>query len=116
MLTGAAVVRTRAPESEKMSVDIYNAALTGQVQALITKHDRAGPTSAARATLCLKTQDFSSKKCLRRGLHCTQEVRISFTSLPALESTSHQLLALSPVVLLRTPSCILSRMPRSLSR
>ena len=46
LLTGAAVVRTRAPEYEKkMSFDNFKAALTGQVQllvTLITKHDWAG--------------------------------------------------------------------------
>ena len=38
--------------------------------------------------LCYKDPRFSSKKCLWQGLHCTQEVRKSCTSLPALESTS----------------------------
>ena len=47
LLTGAAVVRTRAPESEKkMSFDTFNAALTeSKVQVLVTlttKHDWAG--------------------------------------------------------------------------
>ena len=44
LLAGAAVVRTRAPEYEKMSFDNFNAALTGQVQVLVTlttKHDWA---------------------------------------------------------------------------
>ena len=42
--TGAAVVRTRAPESEKMSFDNFNSALTGKVQVLVTlttKHNWA---------------------------------------------------------------------------
>ena len=47
LLTGAAVVRTRAPEYEKMSFDNFNAALTGQVQVLVTLWAR----SVASATL-----------------------------------------------------------------
>ena len=46
LLTGAAVVRTRAPEYEKMSFENFNSVLTGQVQVqvlvtLTTKHDWA---------------------------------------------------------------------------
>ena len=44
LLTGVAVVRTRAPECEKMSFDNFNAALTGQIQVLVTlttRHDWA---------------------------------------------------------------------------
>ena len=40
LLTGAAVVRTRAPEYEKMSFN--NAALTGQVQVLVTLTTKHG--------------------------------------------------------------------------
>ena len=91
LLKGAAVVRTRAPEYEKKMFENFNAALTGQVQALViltTKHywARMDP-QVYQVQLSYKYPRFSSKKRLRQGLHCTQEVRKSCASLPALEST-----------------------------
>ena len=54
-----------------MSVDNHNAALRGQVQVLVTlttKYDWAG--IVPHGQLGYKDPRFSSKKCLRQGLHC----------------------------------------------
>ena len=103
--------------AKKKSFDNLNAALTGQVQVLVTltkKHDWARRDPQVwQAQLCYKYPRFSSKKRLRQGLHCTQEVRKS-SRYQLVGVGVHQLRALAPVyvVLLWTPSCILSRRPR----
>ena len=98
-------------------ITLIAAALTGQVQVLVTlttKHDwaRMDP-QVSQAQLCYKKKKIFQQETPSAGspLHSGGPQKLYWLAGFGV----HQLRALAPVVLLWTPSCILSRMPGSLS-
>ena len=101
---------------KKCRLITFNAALTGKVQVLVTlttKHDRAriDPQVRSKRNSVINIQDFPTKNASGRPpLHSGGPQKLYQLAGVGV----YQLRALAPEVLLWTPSCILSRMPRSL--